>query len=87
MLLEVNGEPLIERQIHQLHEVGIHEIYVVVGFMKEQYEYLIDDYGILSSFISITSILFHKTYYFCDNSSIMLKSLFIHQIPRNPNSS
>lgn len=45
MLLEVNGEPLIERQIHQLHEVGIHEIYVVVGFMKEQYEYLIDDYG------------------------------------------
>ncbi len=45
-LLEVDGEPLIERIIKQLHEVGITNIYVVVGFMKEQYEYLIDEYGI-----------------------------------------
>ena len=45
-LLEVNGETLIERTIKQLHEVGIHEIYIVVGFMKEQYEYLIDEYGV-----------------------------------------
>lgn len=45
-LMEVNGEPLIERTIKQLHEVGIHEIYVVVGFMKEKYEYLIDTYGV-----------------------------------------
>ena len=45
-LLEVNGEPLIERIIKQLHEVGIKEIYVVVGFMKEKYEYLIDKYGV-----------------------------------------
>lgn len=45
-LLEVNGEPLIERLICQLHEAGICEIYVVVGFMKEKYEYLIDEYGV-----------------------------------------
>lgn len=45
-LLEVNGEPLIERIIKQLHEVGIKEIYIVVGFMKEKYEYLIDEYGV-----------------------------------------
>lgn len=45
-LLEVNGEPLIERIIKQLHEVGITEIYIVVGFLKEQYEYLIDEYGV-----------------------------------------
>lgn len=45
-LLEVNGEVLIERIIRQLHEVGIYEIYVVVGFMKERYEYLIDDFGV-----------------------------------------
>lgn len=45
-LLEVNGEPLIERTIKQLHEVGIREIYIVVGFMKERYEYLIDEYGV-----------------------------------------
>lgn len=45
-LLEINKEPLIERTINQLHEVGINEIYVVVGFMKEKYEYLIDKYGV-----------------------------------------
>ena len=45
-LIEVNGEVLIERTIRQLHEVGITEIYVVVGFMKEQYEYLIDEFGV-----------------------------------------
>ena len=45
-LLEVNGEPLIERIIKQLHEIGIKDIYVVVGFMKEKYEYLIDQYGV-----------------------------------------
>lgn len=45
-LLEVKGQPLIERLIEQLHEVKIQEVYVVVGFMKEQYEYLIDTYGV-----------------------------------------
>lgn len=45
-LLEVNGEPLIERLIRQLHEADVREIYVVVGFMKDCYEYLIDEYGV-----------------------------------------
>ncbi len=45
-LIEVNGEPLIERLIKQLHEVGVKEIYIIVGFMKEQYEYLIDEYEV-----------------------------------------
>lgn len=45
-LLEANGEVLIERIIRQLHEVEIYEIYIVVGFMKEQYEYLIDEYQV-----------------------------------------
>lgn len=45
-LIEINGEPLIERLIKQLHEVDIKEIYIVVGFLKEQYEYLIDKYSV-----------------------------------------
>ena len=45
-LLEVHGEPLIERQIRQLKEAGIEDITIVVGFMKESYEYLIDQYGV-----------------------------------------
>ncbi len=45
-LLEVRGEPLIERTIRQLREVGIRDITVVVGFMKERFDYLIDEYGV-----------------------------------------
>lgn len=45
-LLEVKSEPLIERIIRQLHEVGITDISIVVGFMKEHYEYLIDQYNV-----------------------------------------
>lgn len=45
-LLEVRNEPLIERIIKQLHEVNITDISIVVGFMKEHYEYLIDQYNV-----------------------------------------
>ncbi len=45
-MLEVHGEILIERLIRQLKEAGIKDIYVVVGFMKEQFEYLMDEYQI-----------------------------------------
>lgn len=45
-ILEIKGEPLIERLIKQLREVGIFKIDIVVGFMKEQYEYLIDKYDV-----------------------------------------
>ena len=45
-MLEIHGEPLIERLIGQLKEKGINDIYIVVGFLKEQYEYLIDKYNV-----------------------------------------
>lgn len=45
-LLEVKGEALIEHTIEQLKAVGINKIIVVVGYLKESYEYLIDKYGI-----------------------------------------
>lgn len=44
--IEVNKEPLIERLIKQLHEADIKNITVVVGFMKESFDYLIDKYGV-----------------------------------------
>lgn len=43
--LEVNGEKLIERIIRQLHEVGVYDITIIVGFMKDAFEYLIDEFG------------------------------------------
>lgn len=45
-MIEVHGEPLVERLVRQLHEAGITRITVVVGFMKEQFEYLIDEFGV-----------------------------------------
>ena len=45
-LLEINGEKLIDRSIKQLKAVGVNDITVVVGFMKEAFEYLIDKYGV-----------------------------------------
>ena len=44
--LEVKGERLIDRLIKQLHAVGITDITVVVGFMKDHFEYLMDAYGV-----------------------------------------
>ncbi len=45
-LVEVKGQRLIDRLICQLQEAGITDITVVVGFMKEKFEYLIDTYGV-----------------------------------------
>ena len=45
-LLRVYGEVLIERLIKQLKAKGIDKIYVVVGYQKEKFEYLIDRYDV-----------------------------------------
>ncbi len=60
-LLRVKGEVLIERIIRQLHEAGIYDISVVVGFMKERFEYLIDEFGvslIVNSLYSVRNNLY-----------------------------
>ena len=45
-LLKVLGERMLERQIRQLHEAGITDITLVVGYLKEKFEYLIDKFGV-----------------------------------------
>ena len=45
-LVEVRGEVLLERQICQLKEAGIDDIIIVVGYKKEQFEYLTTKYGV-----------------------------------------
>lgn len=45
-LFRIKGEILIERQIRQLQEAGINEIYVVVGYMKEKFFYLESKYNV-----------------------------------------
>lgn len=41
-----NGETLIERQIRQLHEAGIRDITVVIGYKQELYFFLAGKYGV-----------------------------------------
>ena len=41
-----NGETLIERQIRQLQEAGIHDITVVVGYKQEMYFFLAEKWGV-----------------------------------------
>lgn len=45
-LLEVFGERMIERQIKQLHQAGIYNITIMVGYLKEKFDYLIDKYNV-----------------------------------------
>lgn len=45
-LIQVRGETLVERLIKQLHEAGITKITLVAGFMKESYEFLMDEYDV-----------------------------------------
>lgn len=60
-LFKVRGEVLIERQICQLKEAGIDEIYVVVGYMKELFFYLEDALGV--------KIVVNDDYYRRNNTS------------------
>ena len=45
-LIEVKGEVLIERQIRQLREAGVKDIYVVTGYKSEQFSYLVEKFGV-----------------------------------------
>ena len=45
-LITVKGEVLIERQIRQLQEAGVPEIYIVTGYKAEMFSYLKEKYGV-----------------------------------------
>ncbi|UOY91333.1 NTP transferase domain-containing protein [Ectobacillus sp. JY-23] len=45
-LVEVNGKPMLEKQIEFLREKGIQEIIVVTGYLHEKFNYLTEKYGV-----------------------------------------
>ena len=45
-MLRVRDEVLVERQIRQLHEAGIKDVTIVVGYKKEYFFYLAEQFGV-----------------------------------------
>lgn len=93
-LIRVRGEILIERQIKQLHAAGIRDIYVVVGYMKERFEYLKNQFGVKLIHNpdfwvkNNLSSLYHARHVLC-NSIISIadiwlsNNIFFHQQPES----
>lgn len=63
-LIKVKGVPLIERQISQLHDAGITDITLVVGYMKEKMFYLEEKFGV--------KIVVNEDYYRYNNTSTLM---------------
>ena len=61
-LIKVNRVPMIESVIEALSENDIHEIYAVVGYLKEQFEYLAEKYPEVT-------LIENPYYYTCNNIS------------------
>ena len=66
-LLEVKGEVLIERQIRQLHEAGITDITIVVGYKADMYQYLQGKYDV--------DIVMNEDYERYNNTSSVIRVL------------
>lgn len=64
-LLIVKNEVLIEREIRQLQEVGIDNIIIVVGYMKEKFFYLEEKFGV--------HIVVNEDYYKYNNTSTLIR--------------
>lgn len=63
-LLEVHGEILIERQIRQLQAAGIDDITVVVGYKKEMFFYLEEQFHV--------KLVVNPDYYRYNNTSTLM---------------
>ena len=61
-LFIVKGEVLIERQIKQLIEAGVEEIFIVLGYMKEKFFYLEQKYPEVTFLINNTYGYFGNIY-------------------------
>lgn len=90
----VRGEVLLERQILQLKEAGIRDIYIVVGYMKEKFFYLEEKYGVhllvnneFSTKGNLYSVYVARNYlkntYICCADHYFTKNPFLYRNPEN----
>ena len=94
--IKIKGERMIERQIRQLKEANINDITIMVGFMKEKFDYLIDKYNVkllyneeykykntLSTFYHAKEIIRGKNYYICVSDVYIEKNIY-HEFEIEP---
>lgn len=87
--IKIKGERMIERQIEQLLAAGINDITIMVGFMKERFDYLIDKYNVklvynreytskntLSTFYHAREIMRNKNVYICVSDVYMSENIY-----------
>ena len=87
--ITIKGERMIERQIKQLHEVGIKDITIMVGYMKEKFDYLIDKYGVkliynreykykntLSTFYCAREVMRNRNVYICVSDVYITENIY-----------
>lgn len=94
-LFRVKDEILIERQIEQLREAGVTEIYVVVGYMKEKFFYLEQKYpgtklivnnrfGVKGNLFSVYVAKEHlRNTYLCYADHYFISNPFLNDNPEN----
>ena len=93
-LLPVFGERMIERQIRQLHEAGITDISLMVGYLKEKFDYLIDKFGVkliynpefsckntLATLYHARELLQGKNCYILSSDNWMRENMYHHYEP------
>ena len=87
--IKIKGERMIERQIEQLKSAGIDNITIMVGYLKEKFDYLIDKYGVkliynpeykdkntLSTFYHASEVLRNKNMYVCVSDVYMTENIY-----------
>ena len=87
--INIKGERMIERQIEQLIAAGIKDITIMVGYMKEKFDYLIDKYNVkliynreykykntLSTFYHAREVMRNKNIYVCVSDVYISENIY-----------
>ena len=87
--INIKGERMIERQIEQLIAAGIKDITIMVGYMKEKFDYLIDKYNVkliynreykykntLSTFYHAREVMRNKNVYICVSDVYISENIY-----------